>query len=183
MRAPNFTPVSATSRFITLPNLLSLARFPLAAAFVAAESARARVALLVAAALSDLLDGWLARRSGSTRTGALLDPIADKAFVLLAISTFLWNGELSVRDYLILLSRDLATAVGFVVAFYLPGLDPADFKARWPGKLVTVLQLLSLLSLLVRRSFVPLLVPLVGVASAWTIVDYTLALHRARARS
>lgn len=173
----------APSGFLTLPNLLSLARFPLAVAFVAVESTGARVVLLAAAALSDLLDGWLARRRGATRTGALLDPIADKTFVLLAISTFLWNGELSVRDYFILLSRDFATAVGFIVAYYLPGLDPADFKSRWPGKIVTVLQLLSLLTLLVQPSLFSLLVPLVAVASMWTIVDYTLVLHRARARS
>lgn len=168
---------------LTLPNLLSLARFPLAVAFVAVESAGVRVALLVAAALSDLLDGWLARRHGTTKMGALLDPIADKTFVLLAISTFLWSGELVVRDYFILLSRDFATAIGFIVAYYTPGLDPADFRSRWPGKLVTVLQLLSLLALLVRPAFFPILLPLVAVTSVWTIADYTLALHRSRVRS
>lgn len=174
--------MSASLRFLTLPNLLSLARFPLAAAFVAVESAGARVVLVVAAALSDFLDGWLARRGGATRMGALLDPIADKTFVLLAISTFLWNGDLSMRDYFILLSRDFATAIGFIVAYYLPGLDPASFKSRWPGKLLTVLQLLALLALLVRPTLFPLLLPLVAVVSVWAIIDYTMALHRARAR-
>lgn len=174
--------MAASSRIFTLPNLLSLARFPLAAAFVVVENAGARVVLLVVAALSDLLDGWLARRGGTTKVGALLDPIADKTFVLAAISTLLWSGGLTVRDYFILLSRDFAIAIGFVVAYFMPGLDPADFKSRWPGKVVTVLQLLALLSLLAWPALFPYLVPLVAVASAWAIADYTLALHRSRAR-
>lgn len=147
------------------------------------ESVTTRVALLAAAAFTDLLDGALARRHGTTRVGALLDPIADKTFVFLAISTFLWSGELTVGGYFILLSRDFATAVGFVVAYFLPGLDPMDFKSRLPGKCVTVLQLLSLLTLLVRPSLFHLLLPVVAVASVWTIADYTLVLHRRRLRS
>lgn len=174
--------MAASYRILTLPNLLSLARFPLAAAFAAVGNARVRVLLLAAAALSDFLDGWLARRGGTTRVGALLDPIADKMFVLIAISTFLWSGELSVREYFILLSRDLAVGIGFIVAYFTPGLDPADFKSRWPGKVVTVLQLLALLSLLVWPPLFRILIPLVGAASAWTIADYTISLHRSRAR-
>jgi phosphatidylglycerophosphate synthase len=147
------------------------------------ESVATRVVLLAAAAFTDLLDGVLARRHGTTRVGALLDPIADKTFVLLAISTFLWSGDLTVGEYCILLSRDFATAVGFVVAYFLPGLDPTEFKARLPGKCVTVLQLLSLLTLLVRPALFELLLPIVAVASVWTIADYTLVLHRRRLRS
>lgn len=171
-----------SSRFLTLPNLLSLARFPLAVAFVVAGSAGARLGILIAASLTDLLDGWLARRLGTTRLGALLDPIADKTFVLLAVSTFLFGGGLSIRDYFIVLSRDFATIIGFCVAYLMPGLDPSEFKARWPGKVVTVLQLASLFALLVRPMLFSVLLPLLAAVSVWTIADYTIALHRSRVR-
>ena len=180
---PNFPSVPATSRFLTLPNLLSFARLPLAIAFVVVGSTGVRVAILIAASLTDLLDGWLARRMGTTRLGALLDPIADKTFVLLAVSTLLFSGGLSIRDFLVVLSRDIATAIGFCVAYLLPGLDPAEFRARWPGKLVTVLQLASLFALLVRPEVFSMILPLLAAASAWTIADYTIALHRSRVRS
>lgn len=170
-------------RLFTLPNLLSLARFPLAAGFVAARSVGVRAVLLAAASLTDFLDGWLARRGQTTRLGALLDPIADKTFVLVAISAFLFDGTLSVRDYVLVLSRDFATVIGFLVAYVTPGLDAAAFKARLPGKMVTVLQLLALFALLLRPVLFPLLVPVIAVASAWAIADYTLALHRSRERS
>jgi len=165
----------------TIPNLLSCSRLVLAAGFVAAGAPEARVGLIGAAAVTDFLDGWIARRVRATsRWGALLDPIADRVFVLTAVGTFLFSGALSTSAYFILLMRDLATAVGFVVARIIPWLRPVEFKARALGKVVTVLQLLTLAAVLVLPEAVrPLLVG-VAVTSVLSIADYTLALWRAR---
>lgn len=171
------------SRVLTVPNLLSLTRLPLAAAFLLVDGRTARVALVGIASLTDFLDGWLARRGQTSQLGALLDPIADKTFVFIAIAAFLFEGVVSVGEFLIVISRDLATAVGFIVAWLLPGLDPRAFRARWPGKVVTVLQLAALFVLLLRPTVFPVLVPLIAVASAAAIADYTLLLHRQRVRS
>ncbi len=167
----------------TIPNLLSCSRLVLAAGFVAAGAPEARVGLIGAAAVTDFLDGWIARRVRATsRWGALLDPIADRVFVLTAVGTFLFTGALSTSAYFILLMRDLATAVGFVVARIIPWLRPVEFKARALGKVVTVLQLLTLAAVLVLPEAVrPLLVG-VAVTSVLSIADYTLALWRARQR-
>jgi cardiolipin synthase len=167
----------------TVPNLLSFSRFPLAAAFLATDATPARVALIGAASLTDMLDGWLARRNQPTRLGALLDPIADKTFVLVAISAFLIAGELSTLDYFIILLRDFATAVGFLVAYLMKDLDPKNFKARLSGKVVTVLQLATVLALVLHWSLLHPLVWLVGAASVWAIFDYTLMLKRQRAKA
>jgi len=172
-----------SSRVLTVPNLLSLTRLPLAAAFLLVEGRPARVLLVGLASLTDFLDGWLARRGQTSQLGALLDPIADKTFVLVAISAFLIDGVVTAGEFLIVISRDLATAVGFIVAYLLPGLDPRAFKARWPGKVVTVLQLAALFALLLRPGVFPALVPLIAVSSAAAIADYTLVLHRQRVRS
>ncbi|MDQ2767820.1 MAG: CDP-alcohol phosphatidyltransferase family protein [Gemmatimonadota bacterium] len=168
-------------RLFTVPNLLSASRFPLAAAFLATEQTPVRVALIGAASLTDVLDGWLARRQQTTRLGALLDPIADKTFVLVAISAFLIAGELSTLDYFIILLRDFATAVGFLVAYLLKGLDPKNFKARLSGKIVTVLQLATVLALVLHAPFLRPLVWFVGAASVWAVIDYTLLLKHQRA--
>ena len=167
-----------------LPNLLSLSRFPLAVAFVLLDSPPARVTILALAALSDLLDGWLARkRASASRLGALLDPIADKTFVLVALLVYFVSGALSVLEFLIILSRDLATLAGFIVAWRRSDLDPGSFRARWMGKVTTVLQLLALLALIVRPQLVPLLIPVIAIASVAAIVDYTRSLARSRARA
>ena len=167
-------------RIFNIPNLLSAARFPLAAGFALADGTPARLAVLGVASATDLLDGWLARRLGvATRWGALLDPIADKTFVLVALTALLAQGQLSGRDYGVLLARDVATAVGAFVAWLMPGLDPWSFKARLSGKVVTVLQLAALLVLCVAPAASPLLVTVVGLASVAAIADYTIALARA----
>src|SRR4051812_29253406 len=99
-----------------VPNLLSLSRLLLAVLFVPAGRP-ARIALICLAAVTDFLDGWLARRTQTTsRWGALVDPIADRIFVLVAIVQYVLNSELSLLESLLLLSRDIATALGFLVA-------------------------------------------------------------------
>jgi CDP-diacylglycerol--glycerol-3-phosphate 3-phosphatidyltransferase len=165
-----------------LPNLLSFSRLFLAAGFVATEGHDARVGLIGVAAVTDFLDGWVARRVHATsRWGALLDPIADRVFVLTVVGTFLFTGALSTSAYFILLSRDIATAVGFLVARAIPWLRPVEFKARPMGKVVTVLQLLTLACVLTLPAAVPYMLAAVAVASAASIADYTLALWRQRA--
>ena len=165
-----------------LPNALSCSRLVLAAGFVVTDGADARVGLIGVAAATDFLDGWLARRVHATsRWGALLDPIADRVFVLTVVGTFLFGGLLSTPAYFVLLLRDFATAIGFVVARMIPWLRPVEFKARMLGKVVTVLQLLTLAAVLAAPSAVPVLLAGVAVASLLAIADYTLALWKARA--
>lgn len=169
--------------FLSLPNALSLSRIVLAAGFVAVPEAGARVALIGAASATDILDGWLARRRGSvSRWGALIDPLADRAFVLSVVASYLWRGELTPGQCLTLLARDIATAVGFIVARLAPSLRDAPFRARPLGKLVTVLQLTTLVAVLVAPTALHALLVAVGCLSAASVVDYTLVLWRARAR-
>lgn len=167
---------------LTTPNAISLSRFVLAGLFVIAHQPTVRLVLLVVASASDYLDGWLARRRHTTtRLGALIDPIADRAFVVTAVCTLLLEGALTIGACLVLLARDLATALGFFVARSVPWLRDVTFRARWLGKVVTGMQLLTLLSAIIAPALVPTLVVIVGVLSAASIADYTLMLWRERA--
>jgi CDP-diacylglycerol--glycerol-3-phosphate 3-phosphatidyltransferase len=70
-------------------------------------------ALWTGLALTDGLDGWIARRHGATRSGAFLDPLADKVLVigalimLVAIGTFWWVpvAIIGVREFAISVIR------------------------------------------------------------------------------
>ena len=173
----------ARGALLTLPNVLSLSRVALVPVFVALPTTGARVALVGVAALTDLLDGWVARRRrAATRLGAILDPLADRVFVVAALTTFLLEGALSAWQLAVLLSRDVMTTIGFVVARAVAWLRPVELRARLPGKLVTVLQIAALVAVLLLPAAVPALVAAVGVASAVAVVDYTLMLWRGRAR-
>lgn len=169
---------------LSLPNIVSLSRLLLAALFVALPSPQARLALIVAASITDYLDGWLARRANLiTKWGALIDPISDRIFVLTAVCVFLFNGAISTAQYFILISRDVMTAIGFLVARSVSWLRPVTFRARIAGKLVTALQLATLVALIVRPTVINALVIAVGIASAIAVVDYTVMLWRERERT
>jgi len=171
-------------KIFTLPNSISLSRLLLALAFLPIEGTWQRVVLILSAAATDFLDGWAARRgNSSTVAGALIDPIADRVFVLAAISSYLVEGRITTGQYFIFLSRDIATAVGFVVARFIPGLTASAFQARILGKTVTALQLVLLFAVLILPGSIQPLILVIGALSAVSIVDYTVALERARRAS
>lgn len=166
-----------------LPNVLSFSRLLFAAGFIVADGVGTRVGLIGAAAATDFLDGWLARRvNASSRWGALIDPIADRFFVLTAVATMLFSGVLTTGQYFVLITRDLATAVGFLVARAVSWLRPVEFRARWLGKAVTTLQLAALVAALLAPAVLTPLIVAVAITSVASIADYTLALWRGRAR-
>jgi len=174
----------ARRALFNLPNTISLSRVVLALAFVLVSEPWERIALIAVAGFTDFMDGWLARHEKSeSTTGALLDPLADRFFVLVAISTYLVEGELTTGQYFIFLTRDLATAAGFVIAKIIPTLRPAVFRARLLGKIVTVAQLITLVAIIVLPELTDFLILTIGVVSAASIVDYTIAVWRGRARS
>lgn len=157
--------------FLTLSNMLSLARIPLGVAFLATPDAGWMAVIIFAAAATDALDGFIARVSGTrSHIGLILDPLCDKMFVLCALTAFLARGELSAAGFMILVLRDLY-AGGSYLAGRMVGLV-IPFRPRWPGKLATALQLLALLALIFGPRYVPLLVLLVGLVSVVSIIDY-----------
>lgn len=167
----------------TLPNSVSLSRLFLAILFLLASAPWGRAAVVAAAGATDFLDGWLARRGKSvTRSGALIDPLADRVFVFTAVTAYLADGILTAPQYLLFLSRDIATAIGFLVARIVPDLRPVVFQARLLGKIVTVLQLVTLVILLFKPDFTGELVAGIAVISVASIVDYTVAMWQARKR-
>jgi cardiolipin synthase len=173
----------ALSELRSLPNLLSISRLALAVAFVVLPGTETRIVLVMLALATDYLDGYIARQFGPmTRVGALLDPFADRVFVLVVVSVFLFESELSTPEYFIMISRDLMTAVGFLVARIMPSLRAVAFQARLPGKLVTTMQLATFVAILIRPAAAAPMIIVVAVVSLWAVVDYTWALHKARVR-
>lgn len=81
-----------------LPDLLTLSRIALGPAFVVLLSTSPGAAVMVAAvaAVSDFVDGKLARRLGqASARGAILDVSSDAVFVLSALAALAWQGVLS----------------------------------------------------------------------------------------
>lgn len=130
------------------PAWLSLARLPLAGLFACVVN-RPFVALLVLvlAACSDVLDGWLARRYDMVSiTGAALDPITDKLFVLTVAVSLVLSEHLSTVSVILLSTRELGELplLVWLATSSRVRLARAEqaMANRW-GKLATVLQFVA----------------------------------------
>jgi cardiolipin synthase (CMP-forming) len=166
---------------LTLPNLVSTSRVALAIGFVAIDAVPVRLALIGIASLTDFLDGWLARRTRSmTRIGALVDPIADRLFVLGVVVSYVLGGQLSAWQAVAIMFRDVMSVIGWFVARNVSWLRAIPFRARFAGKAVTAVQLLTFLAVLLTPQFVDALVIIVGLLGLAATVDYTLMLWRER---
>jgi cardiolipin synthase (CMP-forming) len=105
-------------RVFTVPNALSLLRLfmvPVVVALLLAGSDGMAAALFVLAAVTDFLDGRLARRTGPTRIGQILDPVADRLMLSSVAVVLALRDLLPVWAVAILVGRDLVALVGSVV--------------------------------------------------------------------
>ena len=157
---------------------LTLVRIPLAVLFVAVPDPVSRLAILFIAAASDLGDGLVARRWGSSRLGTFLDPVADKLFAAGAFGVILVSGTLAPFEVLGVLVRDIVAAIAFLATLVLR--RPAAIPARLGGKAVTIGQFLTVVAFLGDS---PLLRPLAWATAAmalYAIWDYQRVAPRAR---
>lgn len=150
-------------------DVLSAVRIPLAVAFPFASNG-VQLVLLALAAATDLLDGQIARRRGSSSLGAVLDPVADKLFMASAFGVVAFSGRLEWYEVLGVLLRDIVATVAFVATFL--SRRPRAIPARAGGKAVTVAQVLTLVAFLADS---PRLRPLAWATTAvalYAIWDY-----------
>jgi cardiolipin synthase len=157
-----------------LADALTLARIPLAVAFVAMSDGRARLAILAVAAASDLMDGWVARRWGGSRFGAFLDPVADKIFMATAFAVVLFSGALAWWEIVLVLLRDILATLAFVVSIFWR--RPRSIPARGGGKIVTLLQLLTLLAFLIGSRYLESFAWAAAAVGLYAIYDYARAI-------
>ena len=135
-----------------MPNLLTMARIvviPLV--LVLARPRRAARLLLgrvifAAAAITDLLDGYLARKRGQVSVlGKFLDPLADKLIVMAALVWMVPMGRISAWVVVLLLARDISiTALRSIAAS-----EGVVIAAGDSGKAKTALQMVGILMLLI----------------------------------
>jgi CDP-diacylglycerol--glycerol-3-phosphate 3-phosphatidyltransferase/cardiolipin synthase len=157
-----------------IPNLISLSRLPLAAAFVHyADHAAIAVAILCLGGISDWLDGWAAKKlSQQSRFGALLDPVCDRIFIVTVLVTLWLVHDIPYWQLLVLLARDVANSLGAGVLWALRPDDVWSLRARTSGKVVTSLQTWSVVHIVLGLPFLEISIAVVALATLWALVDY-----------
>lgn len=143
----------ANGRIFNLPNILTLARFaaaPLAWWLLVQHLAAAAFVLFVAASLTDALDGFLARRMGGNALGAIMDPMADKLLIVTMSLTLAATGALPGWLVMLVISRDVLIAVGYLVISSRHRFAVRPFLV---SKINTTLQMLLVSGSLLREGF------------------------------
>jgi cardiolipin synthase len=171
----------------SLPNLICILRIGLAIPVVWSlvhGYFAWTLGLFLVAALSDGLDGYLAKRfDWTSEAGKVLDPVADK---LLLVSVFV---ALTLLDMVplwlaaLIVARDLVIGIGAGVYKWLFG--PLQGQPTWPSKINTVLQLAYVLAVVAAAAtplFPAALVTVLGAAVFVTTVvsgtDYVVTYVR-----
>jgi CDP-diacylglycerol---glycerol-3-phosphate 3-phosphatidyltransferase len=132
------------SALATPANALTLARLLATPFFVALIVAQGATWLTVvvgaAVGFSDGIDGWVARRQGATRSGAFLDPLADKVVVLSALFALAALGHLPWEPVALIAAREVSMSAYRIWA----GRQGVSVPARTSAKVKTLVQDLAI---------------------------------------
>lgn len=177
-----------------VPNLLTFSRFPLAGViWLEAAEPLFVLVLMAVAGLTDVLDGWFARRirdrylreglsppnlAHSKAVGAWLDPVADKTFVLSVLLLVLLVYRAPVWQVLVLFAREIIQLPLVLLYISAPAFKKRldfDFTAAVAGKATTVAQFAGLAALMLHPRLAP---PLVVTAGGLGVIAALTYLRR-----
>ncbi len=179
---------------LNLPNILTLIRLGLIPVFVALFyyptplSNFYAAIVFVIAALTDLLDGFLARKLHlETKFGAFLDPVADKIIVCVALVLIVEYYSVHVNDYFPHINLFVSLPAMIIVAREITVSALREWMAElgkrssvavsWVGKWKTTIQLISL-ALLIWRYNDPIIYAALGmlfiatILTIWSMIMY-----------
>lgn len=172
---------------MTIPNYITAVRMAVMPVFLACVIGytperdglrHAAFFLYAAAALSDILDGNIARYFGQvSRLGKRLDPLADKLLINLSFIFVAANGHFDPSLPLwappLFLARDIYIVLG---AYYInERYGPFKVIPQVSGKTTTVLQMALIISVLLANPLTTALLVASLAAALWSTVDYTFA--------
>lgn len=151
---------------MNIPNTLSVLRLCMVPVFILVflcegEQKTAAAAIFILASLTDVLDGYIARKYNmSTKVGQLLDPLADKLMQISVVVSMLWAKMVPLWFVLVLASKELLMILGGAFLFA----KKTFVKSNVFGKANTVVMFCAMVILLIfSETNVPLKNVMLGV--------------------
>ncbi|MEA2937582.1 MAG: hypothetical protein QOC56_1086 [Alphaproteobacteria bacterium] len=140
---------------LSIPNLITLARIlavPVIVWAITSGEMRIAFALFLVAGLSDLVDGYLAKRFGmATELGAYLDPLADKAMIVSIYVALGVSGAMPRWLVILVVSRDIMIVCAVILSWVVD--KPVKLKPLAVSKLNTVAQIVFATIVLAALAF------------------------------
>ena len=130
--------------------------------------------IFAVAAITDWLDGWLARKLALTSAfGAFLDPVADKLMVAAALILLVALGRAEAWLAIIIIGREIAISA---LREWMAELGAGKSVAvAFAGKLKTTAQMTAIIALLLYEPLIPgVSTPVLGTVALWLAAALTL---------
>ena len=147
----------AVAHLLNLPNFLTLCRLgsiPIFLSFLSKHRYSAALYVFVAAAITDSLDGTVARWFDSrTELGAFLDPFADKLMLVSAFVVMTIEGDFPGWLLSVVAIRDIVIVFGYLMLSFFTG-ERIPVRPSYLGKSSTFLQLACVTGALLRMRIV-----------------------------
>ena len=169
---------------LNLPNALTVLRILLVPVVVVAlldetpNGDAIAAGVFALAALTDTLDGYIARQRGAVTTfGKLMDPIADKLLIVAALVSLVSLDRLEAWVAMVIIAREFAVTVMRAIAAE----RGIVIAASWLGKVKTVLQIAAVIALIATNPAPAWVDALVYLAVAVTVIsgaDYFFGLRK-----
>jgi len=129
---------------LSIPNLITLGRIllvPVVVWAIASGEMRFAFLLFLVAAISDAVDGFLAKRFGmTTELGAYLDPLADKVLIVSIYLTLGFAGNIPRWIVILVVSRDIMIVGAILLSWLID--KPVTVKPLMVSKLNTAVQII-----------------------------------------
>lgn len=166
-----------TSRTLTPANQITILRFvfvPVFAIFEVNRNYGWALAVLLASALSDIVDGLVARVfHEETPLGIALDPIADKLLLGTAFVVLAFRDVLPWWLTILVLSRDVAIIMTALLISLVVGYRP--FRPTLLGKISTVCQVATVFAAVGFQAQVPFMAHFLVEICAYLVATFTVA--------
>ena len=164
---------------MNLPNKLTIIRIlmvPVCILFLLTElggrfNHLITLVLFVAASLTDLLDGYLARKNNLvTNFGKFMDPLADKLLVCSALICFAATRQLPAWMVIVIIAREF-----IISGFRLIASDEGVvIAASYWGKIKTVVQIIMIIAVIIEFPYAMVIAWAAVVLTIVSLVDYVI---------
>ncbi len=138
-----------------LPNIITSIRLVLLiplSFYLSQQDYQTAVVIFFIAGFSDALDGFLAKKfNWVSRFGSILDPIADKALLVLTMGILTLNSKISLLLFVLVTIRDIYIISG--AYYYYKRIGPYNMKPSYVSKLNTFVQISLITAILVSLSY------------------------------
>ncbi|CAG8386843.1 unnamed protein product [Penicillium salamii] len=119
----------------TVPNILTFSRLvaaPVVGYLLVNNHHAAALSLFAYAGITDLVDGWIARRWNlQTVVGTIIDPMADKLLMTIGVACLAVNGSLPIWLAVIILGRDVGLAMSAIYYRWISLPEPKTMARYW----------------------------------------------------